>query len=342
MANPLNVNPNIPQGTQADAMAGSGAMIVSGLDKELKTKPDNIIINDPKINLKQLEEYIQKLSHTSEVEKTQKWKHQKGKQQKEKAGERPRRRIRWIREEVEPFSWKEKLEPTKNFLLDFFYTLEQNVLHGLLKFALQPGLDELIKLADEMKINLGALKLEKFNITHSGKIILSSELSPIERKFLLLRDELKMLEIGDIVEEDWIKLIIIKLRKRSVRKAFIEIGANQEVINSIKDQAKHIAYLKILHELKSFHLKRVFCGAKKDFDYYSKLISRLTHKIRKIDISGDEANLDWIKGQLNKMALETAEYKLKVLHSMQKLNFEKSRQKDIHWLETTIRHLKHA
>ena len=50
----LNINPNMISSNQADAMAASSAMVVSGLEKELKSKDDKVIINDTKLNLKQM------------------------------------------------------------------------------------------------------------------------------------------------------------------------------------------------------------------------------------------------------------------------------------------------
>lgn len=333
MANPIiTPNINIQNGGQEQSMAGSSAMVVSGLNKELKPNKANVAINDPKVNLKQLEEYIQKLTHSSPIDEIKKHEEKNRKRQKQKEKQRRLKVVFFDRTPAEPFEWQAEKQETGNFLADLFLYFQQKVLKRALNFALQPGLVDLIKLGQEMKIDLKSWNLEKFIIAPDGQIILPSGLSEEERRYLLLREEFRILEIGEILEENWANLIIIKLRKHYVLNTLRSLKMKKEEIEKIRSAAKQIAWLKLITELKALHLKRVFSGSKKDFDFYSEVISCYTQKIRKIDVAISEEGFNWVKTRLKQLAVDTAKYKLELLRSMQKLNFDKSREKEITWL----------
>ncbi len=319
-------------------MAASGAMIVSGLDKELKPKSE-VVIKDPKANLKELDEYILKLTNTTPLDQVKKWeqKNTGGKKEEER---KPARFKAFYSPSApaEPFEWNKKGK-SGNFILDFFLSLQHEILKRVLFFALNPELNELSKLAEELNINTKGWNLEKFHVGPDGEAILSSDLTPEEKKILLLKEELKILIIGEILEDEWVGLLVIKLRKNYVLKTLIGLNVKiEELIIS----AKQIAWLKLIAELKAMHLKRVFCGSKKDFDSYSKVILNLTQKIRKIDLNLPGELMNLVKTHLEKLALETAVYKLELLRSLQKISPDKAREKDIKWLESTAAHLKHV
>ncbi len=330
MTNP-KINPN--KGGQSESMAASSAMIVSGLNKELKTSKSKVVTNDPKVNLEQLEKQIQKLTapvSIDEINKRQEEYLTRNQSQKHKKKKYKKKAFGWINR-----------KKNKNPFLNWLGNLQRKTLQKILYFALQPEIDELIKMAGELKIDISSWNLEKFSVNSSGQIILASNLSELEKTILLLKEEFKILEIGELLEDDFVHIIIIKLRKNYVLKNLLKLKVTYQQIDELIVQARQIAWLKEITQLKASHLKRVFCGSKKDFDYYSKIISNHTKKIRKIGLAISGQTFDWISTKLEKLALDTANYKLELLRSMQKLEHNKNRDKEIKWLEDTVAKLKH-
>jgi len=337
------INPNIINSEQSQSMAASSAMITTGLEKELKTNKTNIVINDPKINLKQLEENIKKLSHSSSIEQIRKKEEKKKREEQREKQKRQQPKIFYsATRPAEPFEWNEKKSKSGNFIVDLFLNLQQRVLQKVFNLVLRHELNESIKIANELKIDIKDWNLEKFMVNSKGEMLLPSGISEKEIKYLLLREELKILEIGELLEDNWIHSQIIRLRKQYVVSTLYAMGAENEEVAQILTSAKQIAWLKLITQLKSTHLKRVFCGSKKDFDYFTKVISCYTQKIRKIDIAIPEEGVKWIKSRLEKLAFETAHFKLELLQSMQKLNHNNEREENIKWLKHTVGQLQHS
>lgn len=327
MTNPI-INPNI--GGQSESMAASSAMIVSGLNKELKTNKSKVVTNDPKVNLEQLEKQIQKLTATVSIDEINK--RQEEYLTKKQSHKQINKKAKETKTIEKPFDWinnKKSYNPFINWLIEF----QRKVLQKILYYALQPEIDDLIKLADELKIDVTSWNLEKFSVNQSGQIILPSNLSDSERILLLLKEEFKVLEIGELLEDNLIHIIIIKLRKKNIINYLLKYKVTWQQINELKTQARQIAWLKEITQLKASHLKRVFCGSRRDFNYYSKAISNHTKKIRKIGLTISGQSFDWINTKLEKLAHDTAHYKLELLYSMQKLAPNKDREKEIKWLE---------
>src|SRR3989339_565838 len=64
---------NISHGMGEESLAASSAMIVSGLEKEIKPDRVNLMTEDPKIDMKQAEEFIQKLVNSTAIERIKKY-----------------------------------------------------------------------------------------------------------------------------------------------------------------------------------------------------------------------------------------------------------------------------
>lgn len=88
--------------------------------------------------------------------------------------------------------------------------------------------------------------------------------------------------------------------------------------------------------LKKLHLKRILCSSKKEFFALSRQIEKQTLKARKLGLSISAEGVNFVEARLENMALETANYKLKLLQSMQEMDRDSAREKDIHWLNLVI------
>ncbi|MFC1496135.1 hypothetical protein ACFL52_01840 [Candidatus Margulisiibacteriota bacterium] len=345
MQNQVNNNQNAIGNNQGDAMAASSAMIVSGLEKELKTNKANITINDPKVNLKDLDEYLKKLTNTTQVDRIKKKEEKKGRKQEEETEQKRHRSFRMSgsgKGKAKAFEWRTSNRVSGNFFLDLFANYQRKVLENVVNYALQNGIEELVRSAKEAKMDLAGFDLEKIRLNNKKNLVFMSDLTAEERKILYLTDELKLLQIGKYLEDDWIKYFIINIRSQVVANTLMDLNVEELTIEKILTQAKQISWLKLIHELKAAHLKRIFSGSQKDFDYYTRVIDYYTQKMRKIDLEKPEAELNMIHSKLAEVAYETAGYKLGLLKSIQTLTFDKKREKDIKWLESTLKHLKHA
>jgi hypothetical protein len=328
-------NPNVAPGMQGESMAASSAMVVTGLEKELKNTRVRVDFADTRISLKQIEEYIQKLTDTTAIDKVKKYderRQHKGKKEEEQ----PRRKLSTIAPSsrpAQPFEWIDVGKPAG--LWDLLLHWESRVLREILKYVLQPNLEELVSLARDLNIDLTKWKLDKISINHRGEILLDSGLSLEEKLRILLLDECKILEIGKLLEESWVKLAVINLRLLRVKSTLKELGIKEEEFEAIKLAARRIAFLKLIAQLKEMHLKRVFSTSRKEFSLYSKFISQLTHKAWKIEVDLPKEGMKWIHERLETLAKESARYKLELLRSLQQIGFEAEREKTVRWLEHT-------
>jgi hypothetical protein len=202
----------------------------------------------------------------------------------------------------------------------------------------------LIGIAKELGMKLdewmNTWNFEKIDISHEGEITINKRLIEMERDKSLLLDELRMLEVERLIEEDWRKLFFLLLRQRRLVESlsFFQVSASE--IEQIKNQARKIAWIKCISILKETHLKRVFSSSQGEFNKLSKLIRKLTIKARGLGIEISREGIQWIEARLETLGIETATYKLNLLNSMQKINYDKSREKDIKWLSITIGQLK--
>lgn len=83
----------------------------------------------------------------------------------------------------------------------------------------------------------------------------------------------------------------------------------------------------LVYKIKDLHLKRVLSNSKTDFESLSQRIKKHTLSLCKKEARG------WLEVKLDKLTLNTAQYKLNLLKSMQALEFDAQQEKNIKWLQ---------
>jgi len=101
-----------------------------------------------------------------------------------------------------------------------------------------------------------------------------------------------------------------------------------ELFNKLAIEQDQLHYL--ISRIKELHLQRLLAETKDDF-------YKITERIRLESLTGinKEARL-WLEAQLDKLTLGAAEYKHSLLQSLQKMEFDQDRHKDLEWLAKTI------
>jgi len=206
-----------------------------------------------------------------------------------------------------------------------------------------PDLKGLRALAKELGLTNDFSFLDYFYKMHAGKngeIIIDDSILEQEKIKSLLFDEFKLLEVEYLLSEKLRKKALIFFRRRRVLSSLYEIGVNSEEIKKAKTVARRIAWAKSVAKLKDLHLKRIFTSSMHEFEKYAKIIKRQTLKTRRLGFDIHQKGLQWIEAQIETLALESAVYKLELLKSMQKLEFNKNREHDIKHLSSTVEHYK--
>lgn len=202
----------------------------------------------------------------------------------------------------------------------------------------------IIETAKELGVNLDSLvntwNFDKINISPEGRVTINKALIEIEREKALLLDEYRMLEVEHLLEDDWRNVFFIFLRLRRLVQILKAFGVEEHKIIETKAQARQIAWIKTIANLKELHLKRVLSSSMSEFQSLSRSIRRYTIKARRLGIDISKEGLQWVEARLETLAFEAARYKLELLNSMQELSYDKKREKDIQWLNQTIRDLK--
>jgi hypothetical protein len=192
----------------------------------------------------------------------------------------------------------------------------------------------------DLQTILAAWRMDSVTITSVATVELDMEkpISPEEKAelFTLYRNvwiaywlELSSLKRAGGTRE--LKRLRGELRKR---------GARDTELAAMEKEARKIAWLYCVSQLKELHVKRVFCGTEKEFTRLSRIITELTKRARHLGQPIAADGVKWVEARLEVMALQAAEYKLNLLASMQKLSFDKAREKDMAWLTKTIEVLK--
>ncbi|MCX5726826.1 MAG: hypothetical protein NT030_06630 [Candidatus Saganbacteria bacterium] len=240
-----------------------------------------------------------------------------------------------------------KLNFGKGFETDKKMGFQDGILiEALLKEIKLDGIEtkDLVSEAKNLSIDLKSWinlwNFEKVRINEHGDILIDLALLETESEKGMLLDELRMLLTQKHLDESLKNRIFFGLRIRKVLSALYEYGVSGAEIEEVRFQAKRLAWAKVVATLKDIHLKRVFSGTKREFSYYSGLIAIYTLKARKIGVGISHEGVKWIETKLKTLALESAEYKLHLLRSMQSITFDKKREKDIRWLTETYEHLK--
>jgi len=138
---------NISHGMGEESLAASSAMIVSGLEKEIKPDRVNLMTEDPKIDMKQAEEFIQKLVNSTAIERIKKYEgnESRNKDKKEEEAAKKKKELKAKEKLIEPFAWTQKSHSQGKGIFSFFFRMENKVLQGVLRVVLQPEIEELIE-----------------------------------------------------------------------------------------------------------------------------------------------------------------------------------------------------
>ncbi|MCX5750004.1 MAG: hypothetical protein NTZ10_07215 [Candidatus Saganbacteria bacterium] len=134
------------------------------------------------------------------------------------------------------------------------------------------------------------------------------------------------------LEDNIFKAVPERVTVRRLENTLKDRGMEKENIDNIRTQSRRIAWLKIISMLKQSHLNRILTTSSREFDVASKEISRLTKKSNTLGYDIPKEGIKWIETGLEKLALDTAIYKLELLRSLQKISFDPNRNRDIQHL----------
>jgi len=201
-------------------------------------------------------------------------------------------------------------------------------------------LEELVGTAKNLGVNLDKWiaywNFEKVKIQPSGIVTINPQL---EEEINFKKDGFRSLYIDFLLGEGWIDNLKLRLKISKETKNLKKYGLSEEEIKVIINQAIHLAWLKIITSLKDLHLKRVLSASEEEFVSYSAKIAKLTQQAKKLTQNVSEKGQALIKGKLETLALGAAKYKLEFLKSMQNIEYQKEREKDILWIEQLIKRL---
>lgn len=309
MINGVNPN-NISLGLQGQSMSAAGAMVVTGLEKELKlSRLDGKEIKSEPIPLEKL---VQKLNDATAIQSVKSHKNRKegDPQNEERSGRKDIRSTHYGLRITKPFEWTQPAKPSGfwSFLIEW----ERRILNELLKFVIKPNVEELVKTAKELGLDLSGWELETLCINPNGEVLLSSDLSPEERLLILLKNEYKILTIAGYMTDSYLTRLVVFLRLYRVRETLRDLGYTE--IGKLEIEAKRIAWLKLISLLKESHLKRVFSLNKRDFAKYSALIKHYTRLA--LNVKVDLPQEGWIHQRLEILAREAARYQHELLESL--------------------------
>jgi hypothetical protein len=291
-------------------MSAAAAMVVTGLEKELKlSRLDGKEIKAEPIPLEKL---VQKLNDATAIQsvKSHKYRNEADSQNEERSGQKNNRITNYGLRITKPFEWTSTAKPSGFWA--FLVEWERRILNELLKFVIKPNVEELVKTARELGLDLADWQMETLCINQNGEVLLSSDLSPQERLLLLLKNEYKILTIAGYMTDSYLTRLVIYLRLYRVRQTLLDLGCAD--IGKLEIEAKRIAWLKLIALLKEVHLKRVFSLSRQDFQKYSGLIRYYTVLARRIKV--DLPQEGWIHQRLETLAAEAARYQQELLRTL--------------------------
>jgi hypothetical protein len=203
---------------------------------------------------------------------------------------------------------------------------------------------DLIELAEALGIDLKSwvesFTQEKITVKRGGIIHINSSLIESEWQKSVLLDEYKMLHIGLLLEDGLINKFSFRMRLGKVEEGLAALNIRRPEMVAAYNQARKIAWAKLITRLKEAHLTRVLSISEREFTKYSRLISDLTGKAKHVGLGISADGFKLVQAKLEEMAYDTATYKLQLLQSMQSMEFDRKREKNIRWLKTTRANLK--
>ncbi|MBI5699746.1 hypothetical protein HZC35_05535 [Candidatus Saganbacteria bacterium] len=279
-------------------MSAAGAMVVTGLEKELKLQ--RLDGKEIKAEPILLEKLVQKLNDATAIQSVKSHKNRQGNDSQKEENRNPKiihtphSAFRIAR----PFEWT---QPTKSSgFWSFLIEWERKILNELLKFVIKPNVEELIQTAGELGLDLSGWQLETLCIDQNGEVL------------LLLQNELKILTIAGLVTDSYLARLVVFWRCFRLRQTLISLGFTD--FSKLEIEAKRIAWLKLISLLKESHLKRVFSLNRRDFNKYSGLIKYYTRLA--LNVKVDLPQEAWIHQRLETLAREASRYQHELLESL--------------------------
>ncbi len=123
---------------------------------------------------------------------------------------------------------------------------------------------------------------------------------------------------------------------RRSERALYGFGVDRTAIREIKAQSRKISWIRTITRLKELHLNRILTTSSNEFDIDSVQIARFTLKAKRLGYDIPKEGVRWIETRLETLALESAEYKLELLKSLQTIAPDPKRNRDISRLASII------
>jgi hypothetical protein len=155
------------------------------------------------------------------------------------------------------------------------------------------------------------------------------------------RVEIKQ-QLPDTFEEsEQPKMVVDKNDQASVKKEH-SLDIHQDTVAIVKElnlkpseildkfNLEQKGLLSLVSRIKDFHLKRLLTESEVDFSSISDTIKKDTLA------SAKPASKAWLSTELDKLTKDAAIYKLKLLKSLQSLEYTKQRENNINWLTKVI------
>jgi len=134
-----------------------------------------------------------------------------------------------------------------------------------------------------------------------------------------------------------VKTVPPKQKEKKVIVRTEVVPENSKSSNPAGALDKLLQEQKQMHSVKSrvkeYHLKRLLTDNEREFKELSEAIK--LESLAAVKSSGR----DWLEAQLEKITFGAAQYKLKLLKSLQAMEIDDQHRKTIKWLEKTIAHL---
>lgn len=201
---------------------------------------------------------------------------------------------------------------------------------------------DLVQIASYMKLDIDSwmsiLQKESIKIRKEEGLDMFFHIleEPQLRDISVVIDGLRMSTTAYLMEDNIFKKIGMYLKLQQTQNELYKRGVGQKSIEEIKTQSRKIAWIRTITHLKETHLNRILTTSSIEFTRASRKIERLTKRAKKLGYDIPQEGIKWIETGLIKLGLETAQYKLELLKSLQKISYDPKREKDISRLAKII------
>ena len=152
-------------------------------------------------------------------------------------------------------------------------------------------------------------------------------------------DEYRLFWINRFFAKKWTHRILLGRKIAALKKNLKILGYKNAEFAELELQARRLSWLKALRHLKQSHLSRVFAVSSDEFERYSKEIRRFTRLARSLAVDFGQKGVQLIETNLKDLAIQTARYKIELLHSLQKIENNPDRVEELHQIENTLKKL---